>query len=285
MLTQEQIINEFANALKTNRNSSHNTISAYKTDLSQYLHYLKSNRLDYKNATYNAVDIYIKQLSSAHKKNTVLRKISTIKTFHNFLVDYNYTNLDPTIHLDAPKQDDIIYGYLSDEEMLSLLSTIANVTGYESQRNALIVQLLCATGIRIGELLSINIEDINHHNSTLTITGLNKRVVCLDEDLLTKISNYNQNIRSVLLRENHQEKALFVNHYGQRLTRQWVWSVLKDLAREAGVKSPINPNILRHTLAIQMLKQGHDMSEVQKLLGLRNANTTKIYSKMIKEGV
>ena len=272
----------FVDILKSDNCYSKRTIDAYKVDASQYIDYLQLNNIQDLDVNTPIVDGYVQYMLANSKKSTVLRKISSIKTFYTFLYDHEYVTQDPTLHTNMPKKGVVKYDYLNDDEINALLLAVKNAIGYDKQRNALTVNLLYNTGIHATELTNLDVDDIDFHNQELKINGPNLRILSLDDDLMSDICNYKANVRPSLLKSNYSEKALIVNSQGRRLSRQWIWWIVKELGEEAGLESKVNPNILRHTLAMKMLKTGHTVMDVQDLFGQKSGSTSQVYSTMMK---
>jgi integrase/recombinase XerD len=169
---------------------------------------------------------------------------------------------------------------MAKEEVARLLDAAYQAGGNEAQRDATILELLYATGLRVGELVSLNVTDIDLQESYIRCwgKGAKERIAYLYPKALKELKNYLRQARIALLGAHKGETALFVNHRGERLTRQWVWNILKNYGKKAGIDQRITPHTLRHSFATHLLQNGASLRHVQELLGHSSISTTQVYT-------
>lgn len=286
-------IESFITYLKVEKGYSGNTLEAYENDLSQFKEFVEAKfagkgllpRLEDVDK-----DILIgymlhfkeKEYSSA----TVARKIAAIKSFFGFLLEENRLSSDPTENLGFPRVGKSLPKTLSMPEVNALLEQASSDKSPEGMRDAAMLELLYATGMRVSELVSLNLTDVDTGEGFVRCfgKGSKERVIPVHQRAIEKLSAY-LNRGHEALSGGNGEKALFLNQRGQRLTRQGLWGILKDYAKKAGIKEKISPHILRHTFATHLLGGGADLRSVQELLGHVNISTTQIYTHLTKEGL
>ena len=164
--------------------------------------------------------------------------------------------------------------------MTSLLDTAYKSGTNEGHRDAVIMELLYATGLRVGELVSLNMQDVDLSESYIRCMGKGskERIVHLYPKALEELRRYLKHARVALIGHRRTEPSLFVNHRGERLTRQWVWTILKTYAQKAGIQQNITPHTLRHSFATHLLQNGASLRHVQELLGHSSISTTQVYT-------
>ena len=281
----ERTIESFLDFLVVERGFSPNTIAAYGNDLRQFATFVAeqaaANNLD---PEWAAVDrelilsyiLAIKEKSYASA--TVARKVAAIKTFSEFLVNTGILKRDPTAEISGPKMEKSLPKTISIAEIEELLKQ--PILTLEGQRDRAMLELLYATGMRVGELVSLNVGDVNLKDGFVRCLGKKgkKRSIPIQTKAISALSEYLEEARPDLLGER-KEDALFLNRRGQRLTRQGFWFNLKNYAQKAGIEAEITPHILRHSVASHLLHSGKkSLKELQELLGHANISTTQVYS-------
>ncbi len=287
----DRTVSSFLQHLIVEKGFSQNTSSAYRNDLSQFAEFLQQNGVGggkgSDSVDWTAVDIdtlnhYITDLRErkGYRNATSARKVASVKSFFGFLAENAIITEDPTESLGTPKVGRSLPKYLSEEEVGRLLDEGYKPATNEGQRDAVMMELLYATGLRVGELVSLNVGDVNAEESYVRCLGKGskERIVHLYPKALQELKKYMKQSRLVMLGKRKDEQALFVNHRGERLTRQWVWSVLKNYAQSAGIKSSITPHTLRHSFATHLLQNGASLRHVQELLGHSSISTTQVYT-------
>ena len=274
-------INEYEAFLVDHKKLSMNTLLSYKRDLKFFCEYVSSNlKLDDLTQV-SPVDMmtYTIFLKKSGKANaTISRTIASLRTFYSFLHHKGYMVSNPTTELEAPKQDRKMPQVLTLAEVERLLSR-PDVRTSIGKRDKAMIELLYATGIRVSELISLTLSDINTTMGYIKCKGANKtRVIPLGSMASRAIDIYLKDGRGQLVSED--EDALFVNYYGKKLTRQGFWKVIKRYSEEANIHKSITPHTLRHSFAFHLIQNGADLKSVQEMLGHSDVATTQIYLEM-----
>ena len=289
----DQAISSFLQHLIVEKGFSNNTSQAYRNDLSQFWSFLQERQNFNSNGNSNGhyhwekVDLdtlndYIVDLRGpkGYRDTTTARKVAAIRSFFGFLFENGSINADPTESLSSPRVGRSLPKYLSKEEVASLLDCAYETGGNEAQRDATILEMLYATGLRVGELVSLNVMDIDLQESYIRCwgKGSKERIVHIYPKALREVKNYLNQARVALIGSRRAEIALFVNHRGERLTRQWVWNIMKNYGEKAGIRQRITPHTLRHSFATHLLQNGASLRHVQELLGHSSISTTQVYT-------
>ncbi len=268
---------------------SRNTLEAYRNDLNQFQEFLQErlNGLPNGISPWGKVDLnllneYVVDLRDrkGYRDTTSARKVAAIKSFFSFLLLNGEIAEDPTESLGSPRVGRTLPKYLGEDEVARLLEQAAQAGTPESRRDATILELLYATGLRVSELVSLNVPDIDFQESYIRCwgKGSKERIVYLYPKAVTELQSYLDTARVTLLGSHKGETALFVNHRGERLTRQWVWNILKTYSKKAGIDQDITPHTLRHSFATHLLQNGASLRHVQELLGHSSISTTQVYT-------
>ncbi len=278
-------ISQFLNFLAVEKNASGNTIAAYKNDLTQFQ--LHVSQLADADASWNAVSgpmivDYVANLREREYKDaTVARKVAAVKSFFGFLVAESFVPADPTENLKSPQVGKTLPRSLTAREVDELLEQPARRNTIEARRDKAMLELLYATGLRVTELVSLDLNDIALESDPVTVRCVGKgdreRVLPLHQRPTDELRQYIFHVRPRLVR-SRREAALFVNRRGERLTRQGFWLILKTYARDAHLEGVITPHTLRHTFATHMLSGGMPLRNVQDALGHASISTTQIYT-------
>ena len=285
----EDSISSFLEHLIVERGFSRNTWEAYRNDLQQFEQFLEE-RLNGRGAggtPWLAVDLnllnqYIVDLRDrkGYRDTTTARKVAAIKSFFGFLMLNGSISEDPTESLGSPRIGRTLPKCLSEDDVTRLLEVAAQAGTPESNRDATILELLYATGLRVSELVSLNISDIDFQEAYIRCwgKGSKERLVYLYPKAVAELRQYLRSARVSLLGSHKGENALFVNHRGERLTRQWVWNILKNYSKKANIDEGITPHTLRHSFATHLLQNGASLRHVQELLGHSSISTTQVYT-------
>lgn len=293
----DQAISSFLKHLIVEKGFSNNTSQAYRNDLSQFWGFLQethnghgdengngasNGQYHWASVDLNLLNQYIGDLRGVrgYRDTTTARKVAAIRSFFGFLFGNGTITQDPTESLGAPRVGRALPKYLTKEEVARLLAVAYQSSSTEGQRDAVILEMLYATGLRVGELVSLNVADIDQHESYVRCwgKGSKERIVHLHPKALQELGTYLGQARPVLIRNRKGETALFVNHRGDRLTRQWVWNILKTHGEKAGIQQRITPHTLRHSFATHLLQNGASLRHVQELLGHSSIATTQVYT-------
>ena len=288
-------INSFLHHLVVERGFSHNTLDAYRNDLYQLVDYVKVKLPSINGAsTWNHVGIdlltdYVFSLrgGKSYRDSTTARKVAAIKSFFSFLVQEGQLDKDPSESLSAPRPGRSLPKFLTEDEVEKLLEATKIQHTPEGCRDWAILELLYATGLRVTELVSLNVEDANLADGYVRPLGKGgkERLTYLHQRAIDAMESYLDTARPKLAGNNGADKALFLNRRGERLTRQWVWAILKASAKRAKINKPIAPHILRHSFATHMLRGGAPLRHVQELLGHASITTTQIYTHLTTDHV
>lgn len=276
----EQQIEEYLAYLSVERGLAQNTLDAYGRDLRAYARFLQQHSVNsFCNTEKEAVRAYLEQLHNLGRaSSTISRNLAAIKSFYHFLVEEDVLEDDPTVHLDSPKVTKRLPRVLNLSEVEALLNQ-PSLEDAHSIRDKAMLEVIYATGIRVSELVSLNLLDINLEAGYLRCLGKGskERIVPLGSVAIKYLDLYLQMARTEIVKRGG-ETALFVNHHGRRLTRQGFWKIIKRYAKEANIDENITPHTLRHSFATHLLENGADLRSVQEMLGHADISTTQIYT-------
>lgn len=280
----KKLIHEFINYLSVERGLAVNTLESYGRDLRQYSQYLqRDDDSDLDSVSRGTILNYLLHLQTQGKATaTIARRLAALKAFYQFLVREKMIKNDPTANLESPKLEKRLPKVLTVAEVERLL---AQPSGSEPSgiRDRAMLELLYATGLRVSELVSLDLADVNLETGYIKCSGKGskERIVPLGSLAIISCREFLSHARGRLVKEQ-SEKALFVNHHGHRLTRQGFWKIVKRYADEAGIEKEITPHTLRHSFATHLLENGADLRSVQEMLGHADISTTQIYTHVTK---
>ncbi|MYC31488.1 MAG: site-specific tyrosine recombinase XerD [Chloroflexi bacterium] len=285
----QKAIEDFLQHLVVERGFSQHTLDAYRNDLGQFTEFLRVrlNGASEREDVWQRVDLdllndYITDLRDrkGYRDTTTARKVAAIKSFFTFLAQNGVIEEPPTESLGSPRVGRALPKYLTEDEVDLLLREADKSGTAEGQRDANILELLYATGLRVSELVSLNVQDVDFEESFIRCwgKGSKERIVYAHDRALNGLQDYLSTSRMSLIGSNKDETALFVNHRGERLTRQWVWNILKTYSKRAGIDRKITPHTLRHSFATHLLQKGASLRHVQELLGHSSISTTQVYT-------
>jgi integrase/recombinase XerD len=275
-------IDDFLQYLETEKDCSENTISAYRNDLTQFLEFIEQDASDWQEIGKSKLVNYISLLRSRdYASSTVARKVAAVKSFFHFLLDQDILEDDPTATLDSPKVKKRLPKILAPEDIESLLNQPNNSRDAKSLRDKAFLELLYASGMRVSELVSLDVTDIEMEQRVVRCSGKadKQRNLPISERAIPHLRTYLERGRPSLLKDP-EEGALFLNHRGQRLTRQGLWLIIKGYVEAAGLDGAVTPHTLRHSFATHLINRGAELRDVQKLLGHANISTTQIYTEV-----
>ena len=279
----EKEIYDYMNYLMIERQLSSNTIDAYKRDLYSFFNYVNKK---YNNITKEDIINYIKYLNSELNPKSVNRHIVTLKNYFNFLEKNSMININPCEDITGLKTKKTIPRVLSEEDIDKLLD-IDPKNAFES-RNKAMLELMYSSGLRVSELLNLNVNDIDFDLNIVRIfgKGSKERIMPINEIATSFLYDYINIYRKTLLK-NKVNDILFLNSRGEKLSRQGFFKILKEIAREKGIKKELSPHTLRHSFATHLLNHGADLRSIQTMLGHEKIETTQIYThvsnNMVKE--
>ncbi len=275
----EKVINSFENYLNTKK-LSENSIRSYISDVFKFLSFCKSDiDKNFIDVTRKDVVSYVENLNASNKSaSTVSRYLSSLKSFYAFLMYEGLLANNPVYKVNIPKTDRNIPSILTIEEIDKLLEQPSLNKSRMSVRDKAMLELLYATGMRVSEIIALDISNVNLNLGYIHCSGKNARKSrIIPIGTLAKISllNYIYELRNPMI--SKEKDALFINYTGNRLTRQGFWKIVKKYKKLANIEKDITPQTLRHSFAAHLLKNGADLRSVQKMLGHSDISTTQIY--------
>ncbi len=278
----EQMVDTYLLHLKVERGLAKNTLDSYRRDLKKFVGYLRRNGIN----TLNEVDrrmimSFMEDLHNQHRAPaTISRNLAAIRSFYSFLTQESLVKANPTTELDAPKIPKRLPNVMTVSQVAILMEQ-PNGNNAAGLRDKAMLELLYATGIRVSELVDLNLVDVNLEMGFLRCLGKGskERIVPMGKSAIEAIDAYLQKGRGKLIR-NSEDQAVFVNIHGGRLTRQGFWKILKKYVRQAGFQGDITPHTLRHSFATHLLENGADLRAVQEMLGHSDISTTQIYTRV-----
>lgn len=272
-------IEEFIYELEFVKNYSKNTNESYKLDLIQFEEFLQKK--DVRKATSEDIRKFIRSIAKL-KDRTLSRKLSSLRAFYEFMVKKNYIDKSPVDGVDGPKIGKYLPDVLTIEEVDKFLD-------FEPQndfefRNRCILELLYSTGLRISELVSLKLLNINLDECLIKVMGKGskERIVPLNDVTVEFLEKYLKEVRPNMLKKTSTDD-LFLNNHGKGLTRQAVFKMIKKRSDDIGLKKSISPHTLRHSFATHLLQNGADIRFIQELLGHSDIGTTEIYTHIMNE--
>jgi integrase/recombinase XerD len=291
----QEVIDEYIASLSSNERenggTNQNTIVAYRNDLNQVCSYLMHQQVDeWQQVTQEHIENYLLEMrdAQAYRPATIARKLAALKTFFRYMESNGIITDDPTEKLNAPRIQRESPHILSQEQIANLFRQVDAETP-AGRRDFAMLHMLYATGMRVSELISLNLGDFDAEFATVVCPGRNgrskrERVLPLSTDVVEATNRYLKFARAGLVARHPVEQALFLNHHGERLTRQGFWLIIKGYARQAGI-TEITPHMVRHSFAISMLQGGMELRSVQELLGHAHISTTQVYNQLARESV
>ena len=273
----EKQIKLFLEFLENDKKLSMNTLQSYKRDIVQYQEYINKNGLNFLKITTAELDGYFEYLKSLDKKtSTISRNLATIRSFYQFLIRTKKIKKDPTIGVQSPKVEKKVPSILTSKEVELLLEQPKDVD-LKGIRDKAMLEFAYATGMRVTEIISLDITDVNVIESYVTCNvGSKKRNIPLGSLSLKALVEYIEKARPILIK-NEDTKALFVNINGKRLTRQGFWKIVKYYKEQAHITKEITPHVLRHSFATHLLQNGADLKAIQTMLGHSDISSTQVY--------
>jgi integrase/recombinase XerD len=286
-------IDNFLNYLMVEKGFSSNTKEAYHNDLCQLSEFagqcMSTRGAQYLWDNFNRQDMLSYLLDLKERKyavTTVVRKLAAAKSFFGFMVEEHRVRQNPTDNIESPKVGKPLPGAISVTQVKMLLEQPTKMAAPEAKRDRAMLELLYASGMRVSELINLNVEDLDCDEGQVRCfgKGQKERIVPIYPQAARAAAEYLNEVRHRLQRDE-AEKALFLNRRGERLTRQGLWQILKEYAKEAGLAEAVTPHTLRHSFATHMLNGGADLRSVQELLGHANISTTQIYTHLTSDHI
>ena len=275
----------FLKFLQNDKKLSDNTLQSYKRDITQFEKYVEENQVDYTKVDEKEIKEYLEYLQEIGKKSsTVSRNLASIRSFYQYLVRNKKVLVDPTNNVQAPKIEKRVPSILTASEVELLLEQPQNVD-LKGIRDKAMLEFAYATGMRVTEIISLNLEDVNFEEAYVNCkTGTKQRNIPLGTLSLKALKTYVEDARPYIIKDDGV-KALFVNVNGKRLTRQGFWKIVKYYKEQAHITKDITPHVLRHSFATHLLQNGADLKAIQTLLGHSDISSTQVYMQFQDEGL
>ena len=281
----ERQLKFFFNFLENDKKLSENTLQSYRRDLKQFKRFLEACELRYDRVKEEDIKDYIKELQENGKKaSSISRCIASIRSFYQFVLKRKKIKVDPTANVQSPKIEKRVPSVLTSKEVELLLEQPKDVD-LKGIRDKAMLEFAYATGMRVTEIISLNIDDVNlEEGFVICRSGNKQRNIPLGTMSLKALKEYINDARGILIK-NEDEKALFVNINGGRLTRQGFWKIIKYYKEQAHITKDITPHVLRHSFATHLLQNGADLKAIQLMLGHSDISSTQVYMQFQDEGL
>ena len=281
----ERQLKFFFEFLANEKKLSENTLQSYKRDLKQFKRYLEACEIHYNRVKEEDIKDYIKELQENGKKSSsISRCIASIRSFYQFVLKRKKIKVDPTLNIQAPKIEKRVPNILTSKEVELLLEQPKDVD-LKGTRDKAMLEFAYATGMRVTEIISLDIDDVNLEEGYVVCRfGSKQRNIPLGSLSLKALKEYIEESRPYLIRDENV-KALFVNINGKRLTRQGFWKIVKYYKEQAHITKDITPHVLRHSFATHLLQNGADLKAIQMMLGHSDISSTQVYMQFQDEGI
>ncbi|MBR2576046.1 MAG: tyrosine recombinase [Firmicutes bacterium] len=282
----ESILAEFEAYLFQEKKMARNSLQAYRRDVRGFAGFLKEKNIhrfsDASSATVISYVLYLKKIGRT--TSTINRKVASVRSFYNFLIRRGDVTENPAEQIRTPKQERKALEYLSPEEVELLLAQPDG--SRKGIRDKAILELIYATGMRVSELVMLDVGDVNLKMDFVACGSEqgSGRIIPIGRLCKEALIAYLETDRASMLTDP-SEQALFINYTGHRLTRQGLWKIIRHYADKAGIRKRITPQILRHSFAVHMLQNGADLKSLQELLGHEEAAATQVYLTAEKENL
>ncbi len=268
----------FLEFLQKDKKLSDNTLQSYSRDINQYHNYLSENKMNYAKITNDDIKKYLIELQNKGKKtSTISRNLATIRSFYQYLIRVNKIKEDPTENIQSPKIEKRVPSVLSTEEVELLLEQPKDID-LKGTRDKAMLEFAYATGMKVTEIIDLDIDDVDLDNSIVTChSGKKERTIPLGTLAEKALKEYIDQARPILIKSD-KNRSLFVNMNGSRLTRQGFWKIVKYYKEKAHINKDITPHVLRHSFAAHLLQNGADLKSIQAMLGHADISSTQVYA-------
>ena len=279
----KEIKNQFEEYLTETRKASANTRQSYLRDLEQFFGYLKTKNINVLTVTKDQIQKFILSLQTAGlSESTITRMLSTLRSFYRFCLVNEMIKENPVMGIQAAKTKKKLPEILTANEIEMLLIQ-PDVSDLKGCRDKAMLELLYATGIRVSELIELNVDDVNLQLGILYCrSGKSERVVPIYDEAKDAVADYIKRARNAVILD-YNETALFTNMNGSRMTRQGFWKIVKAYAQSANIEKDITPHTLRHSFATHLLENGAQLKDIKEMLGHSDISSTQVYAKVVKE--
>lgn len=277
------LLHQYRQFLEEVKNASVNTVSSYVRDVGQFIDWLFSQKLTAENASQSDVERYTKHLLAQGKSvSTVTRSLASLKSFYQYMVGKGVRNNNPARGIALQKAERKLPQILSNQEVELFLEQ-PDPREAKGCRDKAMLELLYATGIRVTELIDLDVEHLNLSASFVRCVNARKgRIIPLYPTAVKALADYVEHVRPQLV-ESMDERALFVNMTGTRMTRQGFWKIIKHYQELAQIEKDITPHTLRHSFAAHLLENGADLRSIQEMLGHADISSTQVYTLVINQ--
>lgn len=281
----EKHIKQFLDFIQNEKKLSNNTLQSYSRDINQYKDYLETNKINYLKVDNEQIREYLNYLQEIGKKtSTISRNLASIRSFYQYLIRIKKIRRDPTENIQSPKVAKRVPSVLTSQEVELLLDQPKDVD-LKGTRDKAMLEVAYATGMRVTEIISLNIEDVNVEEGFVTCRAVGKqRTIPLGSLSIKALKEYIEEARPIMIRDEN-EKSLFVNVNGKRLTRQGFWKIIKYYKEQAHIAKDITPHVLRHSFATHLLQNGADLKSIQTMLGHSDISSTQVYMQFQDDGI
>ena len=281
----EKQVKLFLDFLKDDKKLSDNTLQSYRRDIEQYEKYVSDNKINYLKVTEETILEYMEFLREENKKeSTISRSLASIRSFYQYLIRVKKIKKDPTMTIESPKINKRTPNILTSKEVELLLDQPKDVD-LKGTRDKAMLEFAYATGMRVTEMISLDIDDVKLDEGYVVCRGRSKsRNIPLGSMSLKALKEYIDDARPYLIRDESEE-ALFVNVNGTRLTRQGFWKIVKYYKEQAHIEKDITPHVLRHSFATHLLQNGADLKAIQTMLGHSDISSTQVYIQFQDPGI
>lgn len=281
----EKQVKLFLDFLKDDKKLSDNTLQSYRRDIEQYEKYVSDNKINYLKVTEETILEYMEYLREENKKeSTISRSLASIRSFYQYLIRVKKIKKDPTMTIESPKINKRTPNILTSKEVELLLDQPKDVD-LKGTRDKAMLEFAYATGMRVTEMISLDIDDVKLDEGYVVCRGRSKsRNIPLGSMSLKALKEYIDDARPYLIRDESEE-ALFVNVNGTRLTRQGFWKIVKYYKEQAHIEKDITPHVLRRSFATHLLQNGADLKAIQTMLGHSDISSTQVYMQFQDPGI
>ena len=278
-----ELLTVYEDYLKTEKHASANTVSSYVRDVHQFAQSMEDSGVSLTEVLPKDVEGFTKSLVRKGKSPaTVTLSVASIKSFYNCLIALGKVDRNPAKGVAPAKVERKLPQVLTGKEVELFLEQ-PDCTDLKGYRDRAMLELLYATGIRVSELIDLDLDDLNLPGGVLKCYSKGKeRIIPLYQTAIRALSEYVHNVRPQLV-EDVEETALFVNMNGERMSRQGFWKLIKYYQEKAGIQKDITPHTLRHSFAAHLLENGADLRSIQEMLGHADISSTQIYSKLLNQ--
>ncbi len=274
----DKVLTKYLEYLQYQKNYSHYTVENYHSDIVEFLNYLEKESLDYRDVSYDDIRFYLMYLKEKKDVNSSIdRKLSSLRSFYRFLANEKIVTSNVFTLVNGPKKQKKLPRYFEYNELEELFN-IPNTTTPLGQRDLLLLEMLYATGMRVGEIVNIKVDDIDLSNKTILILGKGNK------ERYVNFGDYCEEALKLYLGDGYnvlnlkKEKYLFLNNNGGKLTERGVRFILDKIIKKSSLNKNISPHMIRHSFATHLLNGGCDLTTVQKLLGHESIKATQIYT-------